>query len=91
MVSVLEFGVGEAIISVEWAYLDNGSVADNYSVSLQLSGEGKFVTTTKLLTAMNVPYDQTFTGMVVATNCVGSSTTPFESNSAHNFVFPFSL
>ncbi len=67
--------MGEAIIGVEWTYPDNGSVAENYTVSLSV---GEPVTTTERMAAIEVPYDQTLTGSVVATNCGGSSSTSFE-------------
>ncbi len=72
---MLEFGVGEAIISVEWTYPDDGPGADNYTVSLSV---GEPVNTTELMATIEVPYDQTLTGSVVTTNCGGSSSTSFE-------------
>ncbi len=68
---VLEYGVGGAIfVTVEWMYPDDGPVADNYTVSLSV---WEPVTTTELMAIIEeVPYDQTLTGSVVATNCIGS-------------------
>ncbi len=62
--------MGGATVTVEWTYPDDGSVADNYTVSLSV---GEPVTTTELMAIVeDVPYDQAFTGSVVATNCIGS-------------------
>ncbi len=69
MVSVFQFGSGEAIITVEWMQ-ENGSVADNFTVSLSV---GMPVTTMELMATTEVPYNQSLTGRVVATNCVGSN------------------
>ncbi len=69
--SVSGYGVGGARVIVEWTYPDDGPVADNYTVSLSV---GEPVTTTELMATIEVvSYDQTLTGNVVATNCIGSS------------------
>ncbi len=69
MVSVFQFSSGEVSITVEWMQ-ENGSVADNFTVSLSV---GIPVTTMELMATTEVPYNQSLTGRVVATNCVGSS------------------
>ncbi len=64
------YGVGGASVTVEWTYLDDGPVADNYTVSLSV---GEPVTTTELMAIIEeVPYDQPLNGSVVATNCIVS-------------------
>ncbi len=68
--SVSGYGVGGATVTVEWTYPDDGPVADTYTVSLSV---GEPVTTTELMAIIEeVPYDQTLTVSVVATNCIGS-------------------
>ncbi len=68
--SVSGYGVGGATVTVEWMYPDDGPVADNCTVSLSV---GELVTTTELMAIIEeVPYHQTLTGSVVATNCIGS-------------------
>ncbi len=68
--SVSEFNVGWANITVKWTYPDDGPAADNYTVSLSV---GEPVTTTELMAIFGgVPYDQPLIGSVVATNCIGS-------------------
>ncbi len=69
MVSVFQFGSGEASLTVEWMQ-ENGSMADNFTVSLSV---GMPVTTSELMVTTEVPYNQNLTGRVVATNCVGSN------------------
>ncbi len=68
--SVSGYGVGGATVTVEWTYPDDGPVADNYTVSLSV---GEPVTTTELTVIIEeVPYDQSLSASVVATNCIGS-------------------
>ncbi len=79
MVSVFQFGLGEANITVEWMQ-ENGYVADNFTVSLSV---GMPVTTTELTATTEVPYNQNLTGRVVATNCVGSNASALFEGAVH--------
>ena len=72
------------IVTVEWAYPDDGPAVDYYTVSLSVE-ETK--TTTELMVIFVVPYNQAFNGSIVATSCICISSPALFEGVVHHVLY----